>query len=281
MANWMKLMKNQDSDYQHNLTFLKLYRETRDSEALEWLILNNANLVHKIVGGYRTFYNHKLSYDDLFSVGLEGLLRAIEKFDFTYENNFATYATYWIKQSVVRLISDEGFMIKIPTHLFETLQQMVRYEFKAANQLTKQEMCELLKISSEKYDLIQQVRGYMLKWASINRPISGVDETEIGDLMSAEAGVVNLSTESSAVVGSTVEAEELQLAIEEGLKLLDPREQLIIIHRFGLFGAEVKTLAEIGKREGISRERIRQLESRAIRKLKKVMHGYESYLNYD
>ena len=280
MANWMKLMKNQDSDYQHNLEFLKLYRVTRDDEALEWLILNNANLVHKIVGNYRTFYNHKLSYDDLFSVGLEGLLRAIEKFDFNYENNFATYATYWIKQSVVRLISDEGFMIKIPTHLFETLQQMVRYEFKESHQITKKQMCELLKISSEKYDLIQQVRGYMLKWASINRPISGIDETEIGDLMSVEAGVVNLSTKSSAVAGSTVEAEELQLAIEEGLKLLDPREQLIIIHRFGLFGAEVKTLAEIGKREGISRERIRQLESRAIRKLKKVMRGYESYLNH-
>ena len=280
MANWMKLMQDQDSDYQHNLEFLKLYHETRDSDALEWLILNNANLVHKIVGGYRTFYNHKLSYDDLFSVGLEGLLRAIEKFDFTYENNFATYATYWIKQSVVRLISDEGFMIKIPTHLFETLQQMVRYELKDGDKITKKEMCEKLGISGEKYDLVQKVRGHILKWTSLNRPLSPIDDTEIGDLMSEEAGVVNLSTESSPVVGSTIEAEELQHAISEGLKLLDSREQLIIIHRFGLFGVEVKTLAEIGKREGISRERIRQIESRAIRKLRSVMRGYEGYLNY-
>ena len=280
MANWMKLMKNQDSDYQHNLEFLKRYRETGDSDALEWLILNNANLVHKIVGGYRTFYNHKLSYDDLFSVGLEGLLRAIERFDFTYENNFATYATYWIKQSVVRLISDEGFMIKIPTHLFETLQQMVRQELKDNNKMTKKEICEQLKISEDKYDLVQQVRSHMLKWTSINRPVSGLDDTEIGDLMSVEAGVVNLSTESVPLVGATVEAEELQQAISEGLKFLEPREQLIITQRFGLFGAEVKTLAEIGKREGISRERIRQIESRAIRKLKKVMRGYEGYLTY-
>jgi len=280
MANWMKLMQDQDSDYQHNLEYLKLYHDTRDSDALEWLILNNANLVHKIVGNYRTFYNHKLSYDDLFSVGLEGLLRAIEKFDFTYENNFATYATYWIKQSVVRLISDEGFMIKIPTHLFETLQQMVRYELKSNHKMTKKEMCELLKISSEKYDLVQKVRGHILKWTSINRPLSAIDDTEIGDLMSEEIGVVNLSTETSSVVGATVEAEELQHAISEGLKLLDSREQHIIIHRFGLFGADVKTLAEIGQREGISRERIRQIESRAIRKLKSVMRGYEGYLNY-
>jgi len=280
MANWMKLMQNQDSDYQHNLEFLKLYRETGDKEALEWLILNNANLVHKIVGGYRNFYNHKLSYDDLFSVGLEGLLRAVDKFDFNYENNFATYATYWIKQCVVRLISDEGFMIKIPTHIFETLQQVVKYEFKSNNQMTKEEICGQLNISEEKYELVQQVRGQMLIWASLNRPLSSVDDTEIGDLMSVESGVVNLSTESISLVGANVEAEDLQVAIEEGLQLLDAREQLIIIHRFGLFGAEVKTLAEIGKREGISRERIRQLESRAIRKLRKVMRGYEGYLNY-
>ncbi|MCL1989478.1 MAG: sigma-70 family RNA polymerase sigma factor [Defluviitaleaceae bacterium] len=280
MANWMKLMQNQDSDYQHNMKFLRLYRETGDKDALEWLILNNANLVHKIVGSYRTFYNHKLSYDDLFSVGLEGLLRAVDKFDFAYENNFATYATYWIKQCVVRLISDEGFMIKIPTHIFETLQQIVKCEFKHKHQLTKKEICEQLKISEDKYELVQQVRSHMLKWDSLNRPISIADDTEIGELLSPHMGVTQLSTDALPVAGSTVEAEELQVAIGEGLQLLDDREQLIIIHRFGLFGAEVKTLAEIGKREGISRERIRQLESRAIRKLKGVMREYENYLNY-
>ena len=280
MANWMKLMKNQDSDYQHNLEFLKKYRTTQDMDALEWLILNNANLVHKIVGSYRTFYNHKLEYDDLFSVGLEGLLRAIEKFDFNYTNNFATYATYWIKQSVVRLITDEGFMIKIPSHLFETLHQMVRYEFQDDNQMTKKEMCKTFKMTEEKYDLIQQVRSHMLKWSSLNKPISGIDDTEVGDLMSMESGVVNLSTNSIPIVAATVEAKDLQMALKEGLKLLDSREQLIIIHRFGLFGAEVETLAQIGKREGISRERIRQLEMRAIKKLKKIMRGYEGYLSY-
>ena len=279
MAGWMKLMQNQDTDYQHNIEFLKLYRETKDEEALEWLILNNANLVHKIVGGYRTFYNHKLSYDDLFSVGLEGLMRAVEKFDFAFENNFATYATYWIRQCVVRLISDEGFMIKIPTHIFETLQQIVKYEF-TNDGICKKEICQQLKISEEKYELVQQVRNQMLKWASMNRPVSAIDDTEIGELLSSEAGVLNLSTETAPLIGSTLEAQDLQTAIEEGLGILDAREQLIIIHRFGLFGAEVKTLAEIGKREGISRERIRQLENRAIRKLRRVMRGYESYLRY-
>ena len=279
MASWVKLMKNQDADYQHNLEFLKLYRQTGDEEALEWLILNNANLVHKIVSRYRTFYNHKLSYDDLFSIGLEGLFRAINKFDFTYENNFATYATYWIRQCVVRLISDEGFMIKIPTHLFETMQQIIKYEVIIDEPLTKKELCDKLKISEEKYDLVGQVRHSILTWASINRPVSAMDDTEIGDLLSVESGVINLSTDGSNPIGKNIEIEELQQIISKGLTLLDEREQLIIIHRFGLFGAEVKTLSEIGKREGISRERIRQLEFRAIRKLRKVMHGYEEYLN--
>ena len=271
-------MKNQDSDYQHNLEFLRAYRETGDADALEWLVLNNANLVHKIVGGYRTFYNHKLAYDDLFSVGLEGLLRAIEKFDFSYENNFATYATYWIKQSVVRLISDEGFAIKIPAHIFETMQQLVRHEFQAEEPISKAQMCERLGINEEKYDLIQQVRGHMMKWGSLNRPLSSEDDTEVGDLLAQDDGVVNLSTQGGTFIGDGIEHEELQIAISEGLRFLDEREQLIIIHRFGLFGVGVKTLAEIGKREGISRERIRQLEVRAIRKLRKFMHGYEDYI---
>lgn len=280
VANWLKLMKNQDCDHQHNLEFLKKYRETRSPDLHEWLVLNNANLVHKIVGNYRTFYNHKLAYDDLFSVGLEGLLRAIEKFDFNFENNFATYATYWIKQSVVRLISDEGFVMKIPTHLFETLQQMVKYELQNDGQITKAEICNCLGISNEKYELVQQVREHMLKWTSLNKTLSSVDDAEIGDLLSTDFDVVNLSSNALNTFGSTVETEELQLAIKAGLQHLDTREQQIIIHRFGLFGADIKTLAEIGHGEGVSRERIRQLESRAIRKLRQALRGYDEYLSY-
>ena len=268
VANWLKLMKNQDCDHQHNIEFLKLYRTTKSPEAHEWLILNNANLVHKIVGNYRTFYNHKLAYDDLFSVGLEGLMRAIDKFDFSYDNNFATYATYWIKQSVVRLISDEGFIMKIPTHLFETLQQIVKHELQTDNQITKQEICDKLQISHEKYELIQQVRGHILKWTSLNKPISPFDDTELGDLLGD-------ATHKKA----TLFDQELQTAIVKGVQRLDEREKEIITQRFGLAGNVPRTLAEIGEDEGVSRERIRQLESRALRKMRQAMRDYREYLN--
>jgi len=278
MANWTKLMKDQSTDYRHNLKYLKRYQENQDPQDLEWLILNNVNLVHKIVGGYKVFYNHKLDYDDLFSVGLEGLLRAIEKFDLSFETSFATYATYWIKQSVVRLISDEGFTIKIPTHIFESLQQMVRQERLHGGPLPKEEMCALLNIKADKYELVCQVRNHMLNWTSLNRPLSHTDDTEIGDLIDYQKGAVNLSTEAYADGEVVAEEKELQQIISKGLSYLDPREQMIIVNRFGLFGLPPLTLAEIGRMEGISRERIRQLEGRAIRKLKNLMRGYEEYV---
>jgi len=278
MANWTKLMKDQSTDYRHNLKYLKRYQEEKDPQDLEWLVLNNANLVHKIVGSYRVFYSHKLDYDDLFSVGLEGLLRAIEKFDFSFETSFATYATYWIKQSVARLISDEGFTIKIPTHIFESLQQMIRQERIHNEQIPKEKMCQLLNINGDKYDLVQQVRNHMLNWTSLNRPLSHVDETEIGDLIDYQKGAVNLSTEAYVDSEAVVEGQELQRTISKGLSYLDPREKMIIINRFGLFGLPPLTLAEIGRIEGVSRERIRQLEGRAIRKLKNIMRGYEEYM---
>ena len=280
MASWLKLMKNPDSNYQHNLEFLKKYRVLGDAKALEWLVLNNANLVHKIVGNYRNFYNHNLAYDDLFSAGLEGLLRAVEKFDFTYTNNFATYAAYWIKQSVIRLITDEGFIMKVPSHLFESLHQIVCHEAVTDDKITKRQMCEKLQITNEKYDLICQVRDYMFKWCSLNKPVSTDDVTEIGELVSADDLTPNFTANFNLLPDEATYTNELQLAIEKGLKLLSPREQFIIIHRFGLYGTEIKTLAELGRTEGISRERIRQIEVSAISKLKSVMQGYEAYLCY-
>ena len=278
MANWVKLMKDQSTDYEHNLEYLDRYKNQQDAQALEWLVLNNANLVHKIVGGYKTFYNHKLDYDDLFSVGLEGLLKAIEKFDFSFATNFATYATYWIKQSVVRLISDEGFTIKIPTHIFETLQQVVKQERIHGENLTKEELCDRLNISEDKYELVRRVQNHMLNWTSLNRRLSNVDETEIGDLVDHQKGAINLSTEVHVNSELEAEREELQRAVTKGIGFLDPREQTIIIKRFGLFGGQIHTLSEIGQMEGISRERIRQIEARAMKKLKNILRGYEDYM---
>ena len=184
------LMGKHSNDYQHNLEYLKKYRLENDESALEWLIFNNTNLVHKIIGRYTKFYHHKLDYDDLFSVGLEGLMKAIEKFDFTYDNNFSTYATYWVKQAVTRTIADEGFTIRIPVHMFESINQVMRYEQKAdqGNEpIDVSNLCGELNIPMEKYEAVKRVQTYMLKPTSLNGFVSKEDEdTELQDLISNE-----------------------------------------------------------------------------------------------
>ena len=277
-ANWIKLMKNQSSDYKYNLEYLRRYRENGDEASLEWLICNNANLVHKIVGTYRTFYKHKLDYDDLFSVGLAGLMRAVEKFDFSFENNFGTYATYWIRRSVVRCISDEGFTIKIPTHIFETLHQVVRCEMED-DVADREGVCSRVGISEDKYELVKQVRCHMLKWRSLNSPISQDDDTEFGDLIDSTGNGTGLSIFADYDVEGNLERKELGLAIEECLDFLNDRERIVIKFRFGLFGETAHTLTEIGRKEGVSRERIRQIEVRALAKLRQVMGDYRGYLS--
>lgn len=277
------LMRKHSNDYQYNLEYLKKYRLENDESALEWLIFNNTNLVHKIIGRYTKFYHHKLDYDDLFSVGLEGLMKAIEKFDFNYDNNFSTYATYWIKQAVTRTIADEGFTIRIPVHMFESINQVMRYEQKADQgdePLDVSNLCGELNIPVEKYEAVKRVQTYMLKPTSLNGFVSKEDEdTELQDLISNDNELLQQG-------GSRIYDNPEKKAMDEDLKAymdkmilsLNPREQFVITHRFGLNGAEKKTLEEIGEIEGVTRERIRQIEAKAMRKLRTLLIRYKEYL---
>ena len=274
------LMRKHSNDYQHNLEYLKKYRLENDESALEWLIFNNTNLVHKIIGRYTKFYHHKLDYDDLFSVGLEGLMKAIEKFDFTYDNNFSTYATYWVKQAVTRTIADEGFTIRIPVHMFESINQVMRYEQKAdqGNEpIDVSNLCGELNIPMEKYEAVKRVQTYMLKPTSLNGFVSKEDEdTELQDLISNENEL--LTEGGSRMYEKKAMDEDLKAYMDKMILSLNPREQFVITHRFGLNGAEKKTLEEIGAIEGVTRERIRQIEAKAMRKLRTLLIRYKEYL---
>ena len=276
-------MRKHSNDFQHNLEYLKRYRLESDEQALEWLIFNNTNLVHKIVGRYTKMYNHKLDYDDLFSVGMEGLIKAIEKFDFTYENNFSTYATYWIKQAVTRTIADEGFTIRIPVHMFESINQVTRYEQvvdQKNSTVDVDDLCEDLNMNLEKYETVKKVQTYMLKPTSLNGFVSKEDEdTELQDLISTESESL---TEGGSKLYESPEKklldDDLKQYMDEIILSLNPREQFVIINRFGLNGVDKKTLEEIGEIEGVTRERIRQIEAKAMRKLRTLLLRYKEYL---
>lgn len=277
------LMRSQNNDYKYNLEYLKKYRLDNDQEALEWLICNNTNLVHKIVGRYTKFYHHKLDYDDLFSVGLEGLMKAIEKFDFGFDNNFSTYATYWIKQGVTRTIADEGFTIRIPVHMFESINQVMKYEQTASqdgDNINVEALCGELKIPFEKYEAVKRVQTYMLKPTSLNGFVSREDEdTELQDLITSDH---ELLSEGISYAYEDPEKKmmdkDLKLYMQKMILNLNPREQFVITHRFGLNGEEKKTLEEIGEIEGVTRERIRQIEAKAMRKLRTLLLRYKEYL---
>lgn len=277
------LMRKHSNNYQYNLEYLKKYRLEHDQSALEWLIFNNTNLVHKIIGRYTKFYHHKLDYDDLFSVGLEGLMKAIEKFDFNFDNNFSTYATYWIKQAVTRAIADEGFTIRIPVHMFESINQVMRYEQKidqGDEPVDVTDLCGELNIPKEKYEAVKRVQTYMLKPTSLNGFVSKEDEdTELQDLISNENELVSEGT-SRLYDNPEKKAmdEDLKNYMDKMILNLNPREQFVITHRFGLNGAERKTLEEIGAIEGVTRERIRQIEAKAMRKLRTLLIRYKEYL---
>ncbi|MGL4336917.1 MAG: sigma-70 family RNA polymerase sigma factor [Turicibacter sp.] len=277
------LMRKHSNDYQHNLEYLKKYRLEQDQDAFEWLIFNNTNLVHKIIGRYTKIYNHKLDYDDLFSVGLEGLMKAIEKFDFSFDNNFSTYATYWIKQGVTRTIADEGFTIRIPVHMFESINQVMRYEQKIDQEdvaIDVENLCDDLNIPLEKYEAVKKVQTYMLKPTSLNGFVSKEDEdTELQDLISTEnetlaQGVSKLYDNPE----KRMMDKDLKTYMDKMILSLNPREQYVIIHRFGLNGEQRKTLEEIGEIEGVTRERIRQIEAKAMRKLRTLLVRYKEYL---
>ncbi|MCL1949418.1 MAG: RNA polymerase sigma factor RpoD/SigA [Turicibacter sp.] len=277
------LLKNNSNDYHNNLEVLKEYRTGQSQEALEWLIINNTNLVHKIVGRYTKLYNHKLDYDDLFSVGLEGLMKAIDRFDLSFDNNFSTYATYWIKQAVTRTIADEGFTIRIPVHMFESINQVSKYEAKKSmvnQEIDVDDLLGELEIAQEKYDAVKRVQTYILKPKSLNGFLSrDDDDTELQDLITNDNELTSPDggTSDFEAVEKRMMDQELQSHLFSVMRKLNEREQFVLTHRFGLYGKEKKTLEEIGEAWGVTRERIRQIEAKAMRKLRTLLVRYEGY----
>ncbi len=272
------LLTNTTNDFQHNAFYLAQYKSGEHPEALEWLLCNNRNLVRKIVGKYVNLNHHRLDYDDLFSAGMAGLLKAIDRFDLSYENNFSTYATYWVKQTVTRAIMEEGHTIRIPVYMFETINRISRYEQLQRSEekpIEEQVLCTDLDISTERYERIKEIKEQLLNPASLSKLVSREDDkTELQDLVSeAEAN----RTSGQLPLGDP----ERQLLIDDSMTYLyqamgalTDREQRVILHRFGLNDELPKTLEEISRMENVTRERIRQIELRALRKLRTELIPY-------
>lgn len=272
--------QKQEITHAMNEHLLREYERTKNKKFLDNLVAGNMKLVYSVALRYKNYMNHDLTEEDLIQEGVFGLIVAIERFDHSLGYSLSTYATHWIRQRIIRSIINYGTIVRIPVNMVEQIRSLKKAEANLIRQFGENvpitKICVELNISMEKYYELKQIEHQFLAFTSLNQYVGNEDDTELQEFVPNDRlEIFSSLPEEFADPSEVVERKLLRETIVSLLDRLKPKEKLVIEYRFGLNDNRERTLEEVGLLIGVTRERIRQIEARALARLN-ILLGRET-----